>query len=157
MALYWGCCCLLVEASSMEEQPSAQLEDLILLTIPAGGPTVVVTKPNQLMRIIWDKICLTVDGFGSVSKASYWFRFGSEKWLSVTSLCQATNISIWVFGMNNQSNHQTNWLHFRHFQLKKYLAVGGGGGGVGGGKNSLNHKITIYIYIYFFFLGVYWA
>ena len=57
--------------------------------------------------------------------------------------------------MNNQSNHQTNWLHFWHFQLKKYLAVGGGGsggGGVGGGKNSLNHKITIYI-----FLGVYWA
>ena len=73
VAMYWGCCCLLVEleASNVEEQPSAQPEDLILLTIPSGGPAVVVTKPNQLMRIILDKRCLTVDCFGSVLKVSY--------------------------------------------------------------------------------------
>ena len=48
----------------------------ILLTIPSGGPAVVVTKPNQLMRIILDKGWLTVNRFGSVSKASVRLRLG---------------------------------------------------------------------------------
>ena len=76
VALYWGCCCLLLETSSMEEQPSSQPEDLILLTILSGGLAVVVTKPNQLMRIILDKGWLTVNRFGSVSKASARLRLG---------------------------------------------------------------------------------
>ena len=71
VALYWGCCCLLLKTSSMEEQPSSQPEDLILLTILSGGLAVVVTKPNQLMRIILDKGWLTVNRFGSVSNDSY--------------------------------------------------------------------------------------
>ena len=48
----------------------------ILLTIPSGGPAVVLTKPNQLMRIILDKGWLTVNRFGSVSKASVRLRLG---------------------------------------------------------------------------------
>ena len=94
-----------------------------------------------LLLFVWDEFCFILyfnHSFVALGGIllSLTFIFWSPLWP-----CQATNISIWVFGMNNQSNHQTNWLHFRHFQLKKYLAVGGGGGSGGGGGVGGQAKI----------------